>query len=70
MKLHVARGGAEDPVEGTDLLVASGRIPNTDGIGLEAAGVERDGRGFVKVDLGPRSREEVAATTANTTSPG
>lgn len=50
VKLHVARDGAEDPIEGTDLLVASGRIPNTDGIDLEAAGVERDGRGFVKVD--------------------
>jgi pyruvate/2-oxoglutarate dehydrogenase complex dihydrolipoamide dehydrogenase (E3) component len=50
VKLHVARDGAEDPVEGTDLLVASGRTPNTDGIDLEAAGVERDGRGFVKVD--------------------
>ena len=44
------RDGAEDPIEGTDLLVASGRTPNTDGIDLEAAGVERDGRGFVKVD--------------------
>ena len=50
VKLHVARDGAEDPIEGTDLLVASGRTPNTDGIDLEAAGVERDGRGFVKVD--------------------
>jgi pyruvate/2-oxoglutarate dehydrogenase complex dihydrolipoamide dehydrogenase (E3) component len=37
-------------IEGSDLLVASGRTPNTDGIGLEAAGVERDERGFVKVD--------------------
>jgi pyruvate/2-oxoglutarate dehydrogenase complex dihydrolipoamide dehydrogenase (E3) component len=50
VKLHVARDGAEDTIEGTDLLVASGRTPNTDGIDLEAAGVERDGRGFVKVD--------------------
>ena len=43
-----ATGG--DVIEGSDLLVASGRTPNTDGIGLEAAGVERDDRGFVKVD--------------------
>src|SRR5438046_5998643 len=27
VKLHVARDGAEDPVEGTDFLVASGRTP-------------------------------------------
>ena len=33
-------------IEGSDLLVASGRTPNTDGIGLETAGVERDDRGM------------------------
>jgi pyruvate/2-oxoglutarate dehydrogenase complex dihydrolipoamide dehydrogenase (E3) component len=37
-------------IEGSDLLVATGRAPNTDGIGLEATGVERDERGFIKVD--------------------
>jgi pyruvate/2-oxoglutarate dehydrogenase complex dihydrolipoamide dehydrogenase (E3) component len=36
--------------EGSHLLVAAGRRPRTDGIGLELAGVELDGRGFVKVD--------------------
>src|SRR5262249_47661047 len=40
-------GGA---IEGTHLLVAGGRTPNTDGIGLEAAGVETDRRGHVKVN--------------------
>ena len=43
-------GGAEIAIEGTDLLVASGRVPNTDGIGLDPAGVETDARGFVKVN--------------------
>ena len=42
------RGGVL--IEGTHLLVASGRTPNTDGIGLELAGVARDDRGFVKVN--------------------
>ena len=37
-------------LEGTHLLVAAGRTPNTAGIGLDAAGVELDGRGYVKVD--------------------
>jgi pyruvate/2-oxoglutarate dehydrogenase complex dihydrolipoamide dehydrogenase (E3) component len=37
-------------IEGSDLLVASGRTPNTDGIGLETADIERDDRGFIKVD--------------------
>lgn len=32
------------------LLVATGRRPNTDGIGLDQAGVARDGQGFVVVD--------------------
>jgi pyruvate/2-oxoglutarate dehydrogenase complex dihydrolipoamide dehydrogenase (E3) component len=37
-------------IEGTHLLVAGGRTPNTDGIGLEKAGVETDEKGHVKVD--------------------
>jgi pyruvate/2-oxoglutarate dehydrogenase complex dihydrolipoamide dehydrogenase (E3) component len=39
-----------DLVEGSHLLVATGRRPNTDDLGCEAAGVALDGRGFVKVD--------------------
>ena len=34
----------------SDLLVATGRIPNTYGIGLELTGVELDARGYVKVN--------------------
>jgi pyruvate/2-oxoglutarate dehydrogenase complex dihydrolipoamide dehydrogenase (E3) component len=41
--------GAE-PVSGTHLLVATGRQPNTDDLGLDAAGVATDARGFVVVD--------------------
>lgn len=37
-------------IDGTHLLVAGGRTPNTDGIGLETAGVEVDARGHVRVD--------------------
>jgi pyruvate/2-oxoglutarate dehydrogenase complex dihydrolipoamide dehydrogenase (E3) component len=39
-----------DPIIGTHLLVATGRQPNTDDLGLEVAGVEIDGRGYIKVD--------------------
>src|SRR5439155_2051126 len=46
VRLHTARG----LIEGTHLLVAGGRTPNTDGIGLEKAGVETDERGHVKVN--------------------
>ena len=37
-------------IEATDILVAIGRIPNTRGIGLEAAGVCLDARGFIRVN--------------------
>ena len=43
------REGAE-PIAGTDLLMAVGRQPNTDDLGLEAAGVETDRRGYIVVD--------------------
>jgi len=42
--------GTELCLEGTDLLVAGGRTPNTSGIGLEKAGVETTARGHVKVN--------------------
>jgi len=37
-------------IEGSDILVAAGRIPNTEGIGLEEAGVELDARGYIRVN--------------------
>lgn len=43
------RDGA-DPVLGTHLLVATGRRANTDDLGLEVAGVQTDGRGYIEVD--------------------
>ena len=46
------RTGAPDgsPIRGTHLLVAAGRKPNTDDLGLENTGVQRDAHGFIKVD--------------------
>jgi len=37
-------------VEGTHLLLAAGRVPNTDDLGLDKAGVATDDKGFIKVD--------------------
>jgi pyruvate/2-oxoglutarate dehydrogenase complex dihydrolipoamide dehydrogenase (E3) component len=54
VRLHAAGG----VVEGTHLLVAGGRTPNTDGIGLEAAGVETDAHGHVRVDERRRTTAE------------
>lgn len=48
--LHIRQGDSTRLVEGTDLLVAAGRTPNTDGIGLELAGVELTPQGFIKVN--------------------
>lgn len=38
------------PIEGSHLLLAVGRRPNTDDLGLEAAGVQTDARGYIVVD--------------------
>jgi pyruvate/2-oxoglutarate dehydrogenase complex dihydrolipoamide dehydrogenase (E3) component len=43
------------PIEGTHVLLAVGRRPNTDGIGLDAAGIQTDARGFIVVDEQCRS---------------
>jgi pyruvate/2-oxoglutarate dehydrogenase complex dihydrolipoamide dehydrogenase (E3) component len=49
-KLHATHNGVEMVLEGTHLLVAGGRTPNTSGINLELAGVETTEHGFVKVN--------------------
>jgi pyruvate/2-oxoglutarate dehydrogenase complex dihydrolipoamide dehydrogenase (E3) component len=50
IRLRLVQGGSEIVLEGTHLLVATGRTPNTDGIGLELAGVELTDRGYIKVN--------------------
>ena len=46
----VEQGGAERTLSGTHLLIASGRWPNTENIGLELAGIELTQRGYIKVN--------------------
>src|SRR6202021_738103 len=50
IRVHANEPRAERIIEGTDLLVATGRTPNTKGIGLEQVGVELDARGYIKVN--------------------
>lgn len=50
VKLHLERQGAGAVLEGSHLLVATGRAPNTDGIGLDLAGVQLADRGYIKVN--------------------
>ena len=49
-------GGHE--VTGTHLLVAVGRVPSTDGLNSEAAGIELDERGYIEVDDAYRASAE------------
>jgi pyruvate/2-oxoglutarate dehydrogenase complex dihydrolipoamide dehydrogenase (E3) component len=48
LQLHTASG--DQTIEGSDILVAAGRTPNTAGIGLDLAGIELDPRGYVAVN--------------------
>ena len=50
-------GGTEQEFSAERLLVATGRRPNSDGIGLEAAGVVVNERGEVEVDAQLRTRQ-------------
>ena len=50
VKLHLKRKGSDLVLEGTHILVAAGRTPNTKDIGLELTGVELTDRGYVKVN--------------------
>jgi pyruvate/2-oxoglutarate dehydrogenase complex dihydrolipoamide dehydrogenase (E3) component len=50
VSLTVRTPSGEQKIEGSDLLVAVGRVPNTAGIGLEEAGVALDGRGYIRVN--------------------
>jgi pyruvate/2-oxoglutarate dehydrogenase complex dihydrolipoamide dehydrogenase (E3) component len=48
--LTLRTSSGEKTIAASDILVATGRTPNTAGIGLEIAGVELDQRGYVKVN--------------------
>jgi len=50
VSLRYRQKSEEKTVQGSHLLVATGRTPNTEGIGLELAGVERNKHGYIKVD--------------------
>jgi pyruvate/2-oxoglutarate dehydrogenase complex dihydrolipoamide dehydrogenase (E3) component len=48
--LDVQAGAGEQTLRGTHLLVATGRTPNVERLGLEAAAIDVDKRGFITVD--------------------
>ena len=50
IKIEPAAGGAAETVEADVVLVAIGRVPYTENLGLDALGVKKDNRGRVVVD--------------------
>jgi pyruvate/2-oxoglutarate dehydrogenase complex dihydrolipoamide dehydrogenase (E3) component len=50
VRVEVDTAGGVHVIEGTDVLIAAGRTPNTRDIGLEQAGIELDARGYVVVN--------------------
>jgi len=50
IQLSVRSGDQPRVLQGSHLLVATGRTPNTDSLNLTAAGIATDERGFIKVN--------------------
>ena len=50
VSLTVRTASGEQKIEGSDILAAAGRVPNTAGIGLEETGVELDAHGYIRVN--------------------
>jgi pyruvate/2-oxoglutarate dehydrogenase complex dihydrolipoamide dehydrogenase (E3) component len=50
VSLQIQTETGNETIEGSDILVAAGRSPNTAGIGLDEAGVELTARGYVAVN--------------------
>jgi pyruvate/2-oxoglutarate dehydrogenase complex dihydrolipoamide dehydrogenase (E3) component len=50
IRLRVRTPQGERMLDGSDILAATGRTPNTAGIGLDSLGVRLDGRGYVQVN--------------------
>jgi len=59
VRVHVSSGNDRRTIEGTDILVATGRTPNTDGTGLDLTGVQLNEHGYIKVN------ERLETTAAN-----
>jgi pyruvate/2-oxoglutarate dehydrogenase complex dihydrolipoamide dehydrogenase (E3) component len=64
IRVHCHDAKGERIIEGTDLLVAAGRTPNTYGVGLDQAGVELDRQGYIKAN------ERLETTASNVSAMG
>lgn len=50
LTIQSATGGKTETLKADTVLVSIGRKPNTEGLGLDAVGVETDERGFIRID--------------------
>jgi pyruvate/2-oxoglutarate dehydrogenase complex dihydrolipoamide dehydrogenase (E3) component len=50
IQVEMNGSGQKKTIEGSHILVATGRVPNSDTLNLPAAGVETDGRGFIQAN--------------------
>ena len=50
VRLIYSKGGARKQLDSTMVVAAIGWVANTDGLDLDAAGVQSDSRGFIQVD--------------------
>lgn len=58
VEVELTSGDEKETLTADTMLVAIGRMPVTDGLGLEAIGVDTDERGFIQVDDGFRTSAE------------
>ena len=50
MRVTLTTAAGTSLLEASDILVATGRIPNTENVGLEKTGVAKDARGYIQVN--------------------
>jgi len=58
IQLTLTSHGSAHALQGSHLLAAVGRQPNTENLGLQSAGIETDKRGFIKTDEQLRTNVE------------
>jgi pyruvate/2-oxoglutarate dehydrogenase complex dihydrolipoamide dehydrogenase (E3) component len=58
VSVRVRAAAGEEVIEATHILAAAGRLPNTDGIGLERAGIELTSTGHIKVNASLQTTAE------------
>lgn len=47
LKLEIAQNGRQRTITGSHILAAAGRVPNTDSLSLDMAGIEVDDKGYI-----------------------